>query len=171
MNLLRTFSDSAQSPAYQGLIDTDYHEQWHQYFSIAHDPGALRCESNRFRYRPRRGVIVRLPAQDRLTLGLLASLSSLTGVPVICSHADEEDDAEFAARLTRIAVETGAEIFRSIDPGRPPADEILRGVHDAGLNWIDAPLSTRGRIELPRWMREQSVTETRHRYGNILPDR
>ena len=171
VNLLRTFSDFAQSPADRGPIDTDYHEQWHQYFSIAHDPGALRCESNRFRYRPRRGVIVRLPAQDRLTLGLLASLSSLTGVPVICSHADEEDDAEFAARLTRIAVETGAEIFRSIDPGRPPADKILRGVHDAGLNWIDAPLSTRGRIELPRWMREQSVTETRHRYGNILPNR
>lgn len=171
VNLLRRFKDSAPSTTDAELIDTDYHEQWLQHFSISHDPTALRCESNRFRYLPRRGVIVRLPTRDRTTLGLLGSLSSLTGVPLDCSYADEEDDATFASRLAQSAVESGAEIFRSIDPERPPADQVLRAVHDAGLNWIDAPLSRYGRIELTRWLREQSVTETRHRYGNLLPAR
>jgi RHH-type proline utilization regulon transcriptional repressor/proline dehydrogenase/delta 1-pyrroline-5-carboxylate dehydrogenase len=49
-----------------------------------------------------------------------------------------------------------------------PCDEVLRAAHDAGLNWIHAPLLACGRIELTRWMREQSVTETRHRHG-LLP--
>jgi len=168
VNLFRKFQGSAPSSADSVLIDTDYHEQWLKHFSIAHDPSALRCESNIFRYRPRCGVIVRLPMRDRTSSALLASLSSLTDVPVICSCADQEDDATFASRLTTIATETGAEIFRSIDPNGPPADEILRAVHNAGLNWIDAPLCASGRIELPRWLREQSITETRHRYGNIL---
>ncbi len=171
VNLLRKFKDSARPSADSGLIDTDYHEQWVKHFSVAHDPTALKCESNTFRYRPRHGVIVRLPTRDRITLGLLGSLSSLTDVPVICSYADEEDDATFACRLSAIVADTGAEVFRSIDPDRPPAEEILRAVHDTGLNWIDAPLSTCGRIELTRWLREQSVTETRHRYGNILQDK
>jgi RHH-type proline utilization regulon transcriptional repressor/proline dehydrogenase/delta 1-pyrroline-5-carboxylate dehydrogenase len=37
------------------------------------------------------------------------------------------------------------------------------------MNWIDAPVAATGRVELTRWLREQSVTETWHRYGNLKP--
>jgi RHH-type proline utilization regulon transcriptional repressor/proline dehydrogenase/delta 1-pyrroline-5-carboxylate dehydrogenase len=49
-----------------------------------------------------------------------------------------------------------------------PSDVVLRAVHAAGLNWIQAPLSADGAVELPRWLREQAVSETRHRYGNVI---
>jgi RHH-type proline utilization regulon transcriptional repressor/proline dehydrogenase/delta 1-pyrroline-5-carboxylate dehydrogenase len=52
-----------------------------------------------------------------------------------------------------------------------PCDEILRAAHDASLNWIDAPLSPDGRLELTRWLREQSISETLHRYGNVVRQR
>ena len=46
----------------------------------------------------------------------------------------------------------------------------LRAAAAVGINWIDAPVSASGRLELTRWLREQSVSETRHRYGNQVPD-
>jgi hypothetical protein len=55
--------------------------------------------------------------------------------------------------------------------GPRAADEILRAAHAADLNWIDAPLSSNGRLELTRWLREQSVSETLHRYGNVVRER
>ena len=42
-----------------------------------------------------------------------------------------------------------------------PADAILQAVANADLNWIDAPLSGHGRLELTRWLREQAVSRKR----------
>jgi RHH-type proline utilization regulon transcriptional repressor/proline dehydrogenase/delta 1-pyrroline-5-carboxylate dehydrogenase len=39
----------------------------------------------------------------------------------------------------------------------------------AGLRWADGPVLTNARLEWPAWLREQSISETRHRYGNLLP--
>jgi hypothetical protein len=33
---------------------------------------------------------------------------------------------------------------------------------------LDEPVCSHGRIELVRWVREQSVTRSRHRYGNVV---
>lgn len=85
-------------------------------------------------------------------------------MPLTISLRDEENDAQFIARLSALA--ESAEFIRTITP---PGDEVLQAAHDIGLNWINAPLLANGRIELTRWMREQSVSETRHRYGQI-PD-
>ena len=46
--------------------------------------------------------------------------------------------------------------------------ERLRAAYAAGLNWIPATFSAVGRLELLRWMREQAVATTRHRYGNLI---
>ena len=61
------------------------------------------------------------------------------------------------------------EFIRTVDG--PPADGILQAAYNAGLNWIEAPMTASGRLELTRWTREQSVTETLHRYGNKLGGR
>ena len=86
---------------------------------------------------------------------------------MVISRASEESDEELAARMPELAAR--AEFLRTVDG--PPADVVLRAVYDANLNWIDAPMSGSGRIELTRWTREQSVTETMHRYGNDLGGR
>ena len=143
-----------------------YRVAWRGHFAQPHDPSALRCESNLFRYRPCRGVVLRLDAKDETSeiVESLARLAATTcGVKLEISCASAESDAAFVARLPDLG--RRAEFLRTFTP---PSDEILRAAHAAGLNWIDAPLSANGRLELTRWLREQSVSETRHRYGNPI---
>ena len=47
------------------------------------------------------------------------------------------------------------------------SDEVLGAAHRAGFDWIDAPIVANGRLELRFWMREQAVSRTLHRYGQI----
>ena len=142
----------------------DYREAWAEHFSIEHDPSALRCESNVFRYRPSRGVILRLDVEDQTTIERARLAAEITRTALTISLSSEESDAQFIARLPELAQH--AEFLRTVTP---PSAAILHAVHEAGLNWIDAPLLANGRVELTRWLREQSVSETRHRYGNLRP--
>lgn len=145
----------------------NYRAAWRGHFLQPHDPSALRCESNIFRYRPCRGVILRIAAPDAVTESLARLAAETCGVPLEISIATGESDADFAARLPQIAGH--AEFIRTLSA---PSETILRAAYAAELNWIDAPLSANGRLELTRWLREQSVSETRHRYGNpIAPPR
>ena len=164
VNLFRR-CENVLPPAFESAA-ASYRAEWREHFSQPHDPSALRCESNVFRYRPCRGVILRLDATDG-TQGVAESLARLAaatcGVPLEISSATIENDKVFASRLPDLA--RRAEFLRTF---ATPSDEVLRAAHAADLNWIDAPLSTDGRLELTRWLREQSVSETRHRYGNPI---
>lgn len=140
----------------------DYTEAWQTHFAIPHDPSALKCESNIFRYRPSRGVILRLETRDESAIHLAQQASEVTGVPLTLSIRSEEPDADFIARLPQL--KNQAEFLRTQST---PSDEILSATHEAGLNWINAPLLATGRIELTRWLRKQSLTRTLHRYGQI----
>ena len=146
------------------VSDDDYRAAWCTHFTIEHDPSALRCESNVFRYRPSRGVILRLDARDEKTIQRAKLAAQITGTPLTLSLGEEENDSQFIARLPALAKD--AEFIRTIST---PSDEVLSAANEAGLNWINAPLLASGRIELTRWLREQAVSETRHRYGQ-LPD-
>jgi RHH-type proline utilization regulon transcriptional repressor/proline dehydrogenase/delta 1-pyrroline-5-carboxylate dehydrogenase len=140
-----------------------YRAAWAEHFSKEHDPTGLVCEGNVFRYRPSRGVVLRLPAADPAIEALAHEAATICGVPLVISRAAEESDAAFAARLHDLA--KGAEFLRTTEK---VSDAVLRAAHEAGLNWIAAPFSTAGRLELTRWLREQAVSETRHRYGNVI---
>ncbi len=163
VNLFRHCVDTATLDA--AAAERSYHQAWASHFSMEHDPSALRCERNVFRYRPCRGVILRLEKPDAAVEAAARAAAGICNVPLTISHATAEDDARFAARLQELAA--GAEFLRT---PVVPSDAILRAAHAAGLNWIHAPLSGKGRLELTRWMREQAVSETRHRYGNPLPE-
>ena len=140
----------------------DYATAWKTHFAIEHDPSGLHCEANHFRYRPSRGVILRLDARDEETNRRARLAAEITGVPLTISLREEESDLAFITRLPSLAKE--AEFLRTVTT---PDDEVLRAAHAAGLNWINAPLLANGRIELTRWLREQSISETRHRYGQL----
>jgi RHH-type proline utilization regulon transcriptional repressor/proline dehydrogenase/delta 1-pyrroline-5-carboxylate dehydrogenase len=161
VNLFRRCEDGA--PLEIERTAASYRNAWNEHFSRAHDPSALRCESNVFRYRPSRGVILRMAAPDAALEKLARTAADICGVRLEISRANEESDSAFAARLPKLAEK--AEFLRTFTP---PSEEILRAAHAADLNWIDAPLSADGRVELNRWLREQSVSETLHRYGNIV---
>ncbi len=161
VNLFRQLEDAAAKTLDEARAD--FHQAWQTHFSVEHDPSGLKCEGNVFRYRPCRGVILRLPEVDAETEALAKHAAETCGVRLEISRANEESDAAFAARIAQLA--DHAEFVRT---PTPPSDEILRAIHAANLNWINAPLSTIGRLELTRWLREQAVSETRHRYGNII---
>ena len=160
VNAFCRFSDG--SPAAFEAVERNYRAAWEQHFALEHDPSALRSESNRFRYRPCRGIVLRLAAREESVIARAQLASRITGAPLVISLRSDESDASFIARLPELA--THAEFLRTVESA-PPA--VLAAAHAAGLNWIDGPLTASGRIELPRWLREQSVSQSRHRYGMI----
>jgi RHH-type proline utilization regulon transcriptional repressor/proline dehydrogenase/delta 1-pyrroline-5-carboxylate dehydrogenase len=76
------------------------------------------------------------------------------------------DDAAFAARLER--GDLARVRFLDHDVATEP---LLRAAHRAGVTAVVQPVLANGRIELPRWLREQALSITRHRHGNIRPTR
>jgi RHH-type proline utilization regulon transcriptional repressor/proline dehydrogenase/delta 1-pyrroline-5-carboxylate dehydrogenase len=165
VNLFRVLTDRSKRSHDEAL--TSYQKSWDTHFSIGHDPSGLRCERNLFRYRPMRGVLLRLPAPDEGRLVLARLAAQIAGVPIFVSRTTQESSETLAARLPELR--SSIECVRTLDG--PPDEVFLRAIADCELNWIDAPLSTHGRIELTRWVREQSVSETLHRYGNVLRKR
>jgi RHH-type proline utilization regulon transcriptional repressor/proline dehydrogenase/delta 1-pyrroline-5-carboxylate dehydrogenase len=165
VNLLRRCLDEKEVTIEEA--GRSYREAWKLHFSVGHDPSGLRCESNIFRYRPNHGVILRLAKENGHAEKLAALASEVGGAPLVISRAWEETDEDLASRMPALA--SKAEFLRTVDG--PPADVVLQAAYEANLNWIDAPMSGVGRIELTRWTREQSVTETMHRYGNDLGGR
>jgi RHH-type proline utilization regulon transcriptional repressor/proline dehydrogenase/delta 1-pyrroline-5-carboxylate dehydrogenase len=140
------------------------------------DPSGLRAESNVLRYRPLpQGVLLR--ADDDVTdaevaravtaartAGTRLTVSSPHARPDIDARVDivVESDEALATRLPTLAVD------RVRVPGKVP-DALRAAAHDAELYLDDAPLVTHPRIELLHYLREQAVSRTLHRYGN-LPD-
>lgn len=143
-------------------LEPDYEHAWREYFSLAHDPSGLRCESNVLRYRPCRGVILRVSAADARDIEWATHAAHACGVPLHVSRTETESDAALIARLPTLTKQ--AEFLRTLSP---PSDTLLRAAYAAGLNWVDAPILADGRRELVRWVREQSVSTTMHRYGLI----
>jgi len=152
--------DEIPTPEAEG----SYRDAWNQYFALSHDPSGLHCESNALRYRPRRGVILRLTTADERVITLARLASKLSGTPLVISIATEESDARFQERLPELA--RNADILRTIGT---PSEAVLLTAYEQGLNWIEAPVTGNGRIELRHWVREQALSRTRHRYGQI-PD-
>ena len=161
-NYVWSFLHLADAPAKTTDYAASYRAAWDEHFSVNHDPSNLKSESNAFRYRPSQGVILRLETRDPVAIERARLAAKLTGAPLTISIATEENDAFFAGRLASMASDFGR--LRTLGP---VADEVLRAANDAGLDWIAAPFVADGRLELRYWMREQAVSRTLHRYGQI----
>ncbi|PQO44969.1 bifunctional proline dehydrogenase/L-glutamate gamma-semialdehyde dehydrogenase [Blastopirellula marina] len=163
VSLFARWSDAAGDVP-MSTVAPNYQNAWNEYFSREHDPSQLACESNAFRYRPVRGVLLRLQADDQAARARAQLASELTGTPLEVSVATAEPDAEFAARLSR-----DGHRFAFLRTIGDVDDSILAAAYQAGLNWIDAPITANGYVELRHWLREQAITKTLHRYGQITP--
>jgi RHH-type proline utilization regulon transcriptional repressor/proline dehydrogenase/delta 1-pyrroline-5-carboxylate dehydrogenase len=144
--------------------EVDYRQAWLQHFSLEHDPSGLQCESNKFRYRPCRGVILRIDEADTQSIERAKLAAEVTNTNLVISFVGQETEADLIARLPSLVRD--AELLRTVTV---PSDALLGSAYASGINWIQSPLLASGRLELCHWMREQSVSETRHRYGQ-LPD-
>ena len=136
---------------------------WEEHYSREHDPSGLFCESNIFRYRPLDGAAVRVGEgswEEELERTLAAARRC--GTPVSVSSAAEESQPAFAARVGRL----GAERVRMV--GEEPQEELRRACREANAHLIEAPVTPSGRVELAYYLKEQTVSRTLHRFGNLV---
>ena len=144
-------------------------------FSVEHDPSGLRCEANVFRYRRFRRALIRRgdgageleiarPILFAVAAGIPFALSMESAPPWLAGLGIElfrESEASLIARLA------GGHFDVLRAPGA--GDSLKSAAVDHGIRLHDGPVIWNARIEGPAWFREQAVSQTLHRYGNLIP--
>ena len=82
-------------------------------------------------------------------------------VALIESRAAEETAATFTARLDVLDLQRVRVVGTC-------SRELRAAGNEAGVHIADDPVTAEGRVELLHYLREQAVTRTTHRYGNVL---
>ena len=132
---------------------------WEMIGSKAIDHAGLQVERNYQRYLPsRRGIVVRVDnTTSKDWLAYIAWVGGKTHTKIEISSGDHETPANLVDRIS------GADKVRWLTDESAPTLELLA----KGISIDRRPLAQRGDIEMPRWLLEQSVSITNHRYGNI----
>jgi len=135
---------------------------WRGEIGAEHDRAGLRYEANVLRYRPLDRVAVRVEegAAEHEVARVLAAVERC-GVPVVLSRHGEERSAAFAARVAALGVDRIRVVGRA-------TDDVLRAAAAAGVHVADDPVTADGLVELLHHVREQAISRTLHRYGNLV---
>jgi RHH-type transcriptional regulator, proline utilization regulon repressor / proline dehydrogenase / delta 1-pyrroline-5-carboxylate dehydrogenase len=184
---LRRWRDAAPVDAEEALAG--YGRWWERHFGRSTELAGLASEANELRYRPfAPGVVVR--AGEDVTddeLRKTVGLSQLTGTPVSFSVPRARPglglgldvDGRMDGRMDgRLVVESGESFAASLGRWRGSGARlrllgsveavVVEAGAAAGLSLLDEPICSCGRVELPRWLRQQVVTRSLHRYGNVV---
>jgi len=135
---------------------------WENVYSKDHDPTGLFCEANILRYRPLPRVLLRMaPDGSEADLELARRAARRVGSDVIVSRAASQSAEEVASRLG------GAGLVRVRVIGT--AEPAIRDAANAlGIHVSDDPVTPSGRLELLHYLREQAISRTLHRFGNLV---
>jgi RHH-type transcriptional regulator, proline utilization regulon repressor / proline dehydrogenase / delta 1-pyrroline-5-carboxylate dehydrogenase len=176
---LNQVSDAAGMDLLRASAES-YAWYWQTYFSQEHDPSRLLGESNVLRYQPYQGLILRLPDEpDPVSAAQVILAVRTTGQPLTVSMACADSAWSWLAHKEgiRVAIEEESDLAARLQETPTydrlrllgPASEALRRVANAsGISVIDTPVLANGRLELRHYLREQVISHTMHRYGNIL---
>jgi RHH-type proline utilization regulon transcriptional repressor/proline dehydrogenase/delta 1-pyrroline-5-carboxylate dehydrogenase len=158
----------------------DYRQWWDRYFSTRIDLAGLACEVNVLRYRPfDPGIVLRMTADvsDEELIKAVAA-AQITGTALRVSSSTPRRGLAMALRGEEVGVEVeSAESFAARTAREPgarirlpgaPEPEVLIAAAEQGVTVLDEPICSHGRIELVRWLREQSLSRSLHRYGNVV---
>ena len=159
---------------------------WERYFSKEHDPSQLHGETNHFRYRPRPWHVLRVvdPREEMAPLAISVTTAAcrIAGVPLTISVPHSVD---WLTQLTstsggQLLLESRSQFVQSMNARRHgslrwvnAADESTREAFPGAVEIGNTPVYTEwpwlnGRLELLTYLREQSVSQTVHRYGNLI---
>ena len=159
-----------------------------EHFALDHDPSAVLGERNALRYQPCRVLIRAGDGADPLDVLLCAAAGLSAGAELVLSLTNSVAAAmPYAAQLPGLGAvieDAGTAAARLADAAGPRAHAIervralgavepeLAAAASAALIYVASePVLTTGRIELLRYVREQSVSQRYHRYGNLAPAR
>lgn len=155
-----TVEASAQKP------ELDFQAVWDEHFAVEHDETGLFCEANVFRYVPLERVMLRIEADaTEEDLRLVRSAAAVAGVHLIESHITDESQDDLARRLHDL----GTNRIRLV--GGSASALLYEAAAGANVHIADVPVTRQGRIELQHYVREQAVSETLHRFGNLTMQR
>ncbi len=146
-------------------------------FNKEHDPTGLRCEANVFRYRAFNKSTIRIKSSHTdLEAARLILAAEAIGAPyeISCGNRRDWMDAlkiEIIVEKIEGLLERFPSKSKTKDLLRAPGAtaELRMAAIEAGMRVADVDVIWNARLELPLWYREQSITETLHRYGNINP--
>lgn len=158
LQLGRWIADASLSTA------PESNHQWRQtHYGVGHDPTALFCERNELRYLPHPTVTIRAGADaDPSEVERALAAAHLVNPTVSLSDAGEEPDEVFEAGLAEMRwgrVRMVGSVPKSL---RAAALQ-----HDVHL--VEEPVTASGRLELRLYLREQAISQTLHRFGNVTP--
>jgi RHH-type proline utilization regulon transcriptional repressor/proline dehydrogenase/delta 1-pyrroline-5-carboxylate dehydrogenase len=135
---------------------------WDDHYGIPHDPTGLFCEANVLRYRPLPDLIVRVGSgATAAEVDRVLAASARCGVVPLVSRATVVDDATFAGTLS-------AHRFGRIRAVGFVSELIRRAAIAAEVDLVDEAVTASGRLELRHHLREQAVSRTLHRFGNLV---
>ena len=145
---------------------------WRTEFAAVHDPSGLVYESNEYRYRALPTIVVRVAVGARpVAVARVLAAATLVDARLYVSVAPDsvgpfgnvarhEENAEDFVAWARRASPDRVRLL-----GDEPA---LRAGLPATTFLDDGPPIGDGRIELLRYLREQTVSRTLHRFGNLV---
>ena len=154
---------------------------WQSHFSQEHDPSQVLGESNVFRYRPCRGIVLRVGTKVApVAVAQVLLAVRACGQPLTISIDPQEEAlwswlteelnvfviAEDEAGLaTRMVATQAYDRLRTVGA---VSKQLRAAMHEAGIAVLDAPVLANGRLELRWYLREQAISQTMHRYGNLI---
>ena len=153
INALRTWKVLESFSAAKWSAD----EWWKNIGGKAIDRSGLHVEKNYQRYRkPLHPIIVRVgDTTNNEEIAFINYIAKVAGVEIDWSAEKSESVEELLARAQSKVRWLSSEVA-------PRAELLARGVS------LDTrPIAQRGDVEFPRWLLEQSVSITHHRYGNV----
>jgi RHH-type proline utilization regulon transcriptional repressor/proline dehydrogenase/delta 1-pyrroline-5-carboxylate dehydrogenase len=141
---------------------------WRSTGSQAIDRTGLDVEKNFQRYRRHaKPVAVRVDATfDEMQRAFIDAIARVTGVAVTFSApvpVATVPEAVIESTSALIARTEGIDRVRWLSGETAPTVELLQ----RGISVDPRALAQRGDVEAPRWLLEQSVSITHHRYGNV----
>jgi len=164
----------------QAAARSDAH-WWAGEFSAEHDPAALFCEANVLRYRPLPHLVIRVaadaPIADVARVLVAATLVAVAGRSTVDLSVDPAHPG--AADLPRPIAGRVESAEQFVDRQGVAAPVRVRLVGTEPGTASAFPLSTHvddrppvgdGRVELLHLVREQAVSRTLHRFGNLIGD-
>ncbi len=140
---------------------------WESVGSVATEVAGLRAEHNYVRYVPCANVLVvvddDVPSSVRTAV---ESLTRLAGIAVSWMDAQDTAQSANARSLEHELRSSRIERVRWLASSSPSSETVaLLLTH--GVTLDRRTVTVRGDVELPRWLKEQSVSITNHRHGNI----
>jgi RHH-type proline utilization regulon transcriptional repressor/proline dehydrogenase/delta 1-pyrroline-5-carboxylate dehydrogenase len=144
---------------------------WRTEFALGHDPTDLFCERNEFRYRALPTIVVRVAAGARpFDVARVLAAATLVDAPMYVSVAPDYPGSP--PPRARVGESTDAFVawMQRAHPDRVRllgAEPALRAGLPPTTYLDDRPPVGDGRVELLRYLREQAVSATLHRFGSV----